>query len=165
MVIFSIDTYVRLNKRWMPGGLHRISTSALLSPLDSEINKKRYSRNKQEVIDVVLTLTEEQAIEIRKSGLSVIQFKYRIKNGISVVTYTLRQFIIAFKSAIDRCKNLFKRIKDGIDDIRYFFETVQDRLGYPVSRRYNFVKILGNMGYRKYDVLVTTRTYLARSNC
>ena len=114
---------------------------------------------------MVLTLTEEQAIEIRKSGLSVIQFKYRIKNGISVVTYTLRQFIIAFKSAIDRCKNLFKRIKDGIDDIRYFFETVQDRLGYPVSRRYNFVKILGNMGYRKYDVLVTTRTYLARSNC
>lgn len=100
---------------------------------------------------MVLAFTEEQAIEIRKSGLSVIQFKYCIKNGISVVTYTLRQFIIAFKSAIDRCKNLFKRVKD--------------RLGYPTSRRYRFVKVLGNMGYRKYDVLVTTRTYLARSNC
>ena len=114
---------------------------------------------------MVLALTEEQAIEIRKSGLSVIQFKYRIKNGISVVTYTLRQFIIAFKSAIDRCKNIFERVRAGIDDIRYFFETVQDRLGYPVSKRYNFVKIIGNIGYRKYDVWVATRTYLARSNC
>ena len=63
------------------------------------------------------------------------------------------------------CKKLFERVRAGIDDIRYFFETVQDRLGYPVSKRYNFIKILGNMGYRKYDVWVATRTYLARSNC
>lgn len=165
MVIFPIDTYVRLNKRWMPGGLYRIATTALLSPPDSEINKKRYSRNTQEVIDVTLTFTEEQAIEIRKTGLSVIQFKYCIKNGISIAVYNLRQFLIAAKSVFEKMGKLFKRVRDGIDDILYFFETVQDRLGYPVSRRYNFVKIIGNMGYRKHDVFVATRTYLARSNC
>ena len=40
---------------------------------------------------MILALTEEQAIEIRKTGLSVIQFKYCIKNGISIAVYNLRQ--------------------------------------------------------------------------
>lgn len=114
---------------------------------------------------MVLALTEEQAIKIRKTGLSVIQFKYCIKNGISIATYNLRRCIIAVKSAFELFKRLIDRVGDGIDDIRYFFDTVQNKFGYPVSRRYNFVKILGNMGYRKYDVFITTRTYMARSNC
>ena len=101
---------------------------------------------------MILALTEEQAIEIRKTGLSVIQFKYCIKNGISIAVYNLRQFIIAAKSVFEKMGKLFKRVRDVIDDIRYFFETVQDRLGYPVSRRYNFVKFLaildtGNMTF------------------
>ena len=114
---------------------------------------------------MILALTEEQAIEIRKTGLSVIQFKYCIKNGISIAVYNLRQFLIAAKSVFEKMGKLFKRVRDVIDDIRYFFETEQDRLGYPVSRRYNFVKILGNIGYRKHDVWVATRTYFPRSNC
>ena len=100
---------------------------------------------------MVLSFTEEQAIEIRKTGLLVIQFKHCIKNGISIVTYVLSKCIIAFKSAFD--------------NIQYIFDTVKNCLGYPTSRRYRFVKILGNFGYRKYDVWVVTRTYLARSNC
>lgn len=114
---------------------------------------------------MVLALTEEQAIEIRKTGLSVIQFKYCIKKGISVATYTLSQYVIAAKSAFEIVKPLFECVRDVIDNIRYFFETVQDRLGYSTSRRYRFVKVLGNMGYRKYDIWVATRTYFARSNC
>lgn len=114
---------------------------------------------------MVLTFTEEQAIRIRERGLSVIQFKYCVKKVIGIATYTLSQYIIAAKSAFEIVKHLFERVRDGIDDIRYFFETVQDRLGYSTSRRYRLVKILGNMGYRKYDVWVATRTYLARSNC
>lgn len=86
-------------------------------------------------------------------------------NTISIAVYNLRQFLIAAKSVFEKMGKLFKRVRDVIDDIRYFFETVQDRLGYPVSRRYNFVKILGNIGYRKHDVWVATRTYLPRSNC
>lgn len=111
---------------------------------------------------MVLAFTEEQAIEIRKTGMSVIQFKYCIKNGISTMEYCLRQCIANFKSAFG---NMCERFREAMDNIRCFFETVQDRLGYSTSRRYRFVKILGNFGYRKYDVLVTTRTYLARSNC
>ena len=114
---------------------------------------------------MVLPLTEEQAIEIRKTGLSVIQFKYCIKNKINIATYTLSQCIFAVKSAFEMFKHLFEHVRDRIDNIRYFFETVQDRLGYPTSRRYKFVKILGNIGYRKYDAWITTRAYLARSNC
>lgn len=114
---------------------------------------------------MILALTEEQAIEIRKSGLSVIQFKNRIKNGAITISDTLNQFAIAIKSAFEICGKLFKRIENAIDDIRYFFETLKDYIGYPTSRRYRFVKVLGNMGYRKHDVWVKTRTYLARSNC
>lgn len=50
---------------------------------------------------MVLAFTEEQAIEIRKTGMSVIQFKYCIKNGISTMEYCLRQCIANFKSAFD----------------------------------------------------------------
>lgn len=111
---------------------------------------------------MVLALTEEQGIEIRKTGLSVIQFKYCIKNGISTVEYYLRQCIDNFKSAFD---NMCECLREAMDNIQYIFDTVKNCLGYPTSRRYRFVKILGNFGYRKYDVWVATRTYLARSNC
>ena len=43
---------------------------------------------------MILALTEEQAIEIRKTGLSVIQFKYCIKNGISIAVYNLRPLLL-----------------------------------------------------------------------
>ena len=69
---------------------------------------------------MILALTEEQAIEIRKTGLSVIQFKYCIKNGISIAVYNLRQFLIAAKSVFEKMGKLFKRVRDVIDDIRYF---------------------------------------------
>lgn len=111
---------------------------------------------------MVLSFTEEQAIEIRKTGLSVIQFKHCIKNGISIVTYVLSKCIIAFKSAFD---NMCECLIEAMDNIQYIFDTVKNCLGYPKPRRYRFVKILGNFGYRKYDAWVATRTYLARSNC
>lgn len=114
---------------------------------------------------MVLAFTEEQAIEIRKTGLSIIQFKHCIKNSFIAMSDALKQCIIAIKSAFEICGKLFRRIENAIDDIRYSFETSKDRLGYPTSRRYRFVKMLGNMGYRKHDVWVVTRTYLARSNC
>lgn len=61
--------------------------------------------------------------------------------------YALSQYITAAKSAFEIVKHLFERVIDVMDNIRYFFETVQDRLGYSTSRRYRLVKILGNMGY------------------
>ena len=97
-----------------------------------------------------------------KTGLLVIQFKHCIKNGISIVTYVLSKCIIAFKSAFD---NMCECLIEAMDNIQYIFDTVKNCLGYPTSRRYRFVKILGNFGYRKYDAWVATRTYLARSNC
>ncbi len=45
MVIFSIDTYVRLNKRWMPGGLYKIATTAILSPQNILKNYKDLKGN------------------------------------------------------------------------------------------------------------------------
>lgn len=141
-------------QRAAPPPLYRIATTALLSPSNILKNKKEFL--------MVLAFTEEQAIEIRKTGLSVIQFKHCIKNGISTVEYYLRQCIANFKSAFD---NMCECFREAMDNIRYIFDTVKNCLGYPTSRRYRFVKILGNFGYRKYDTWVATRTYRARSNC
>lgn len=148
-----------------PPPLYENVTTALLSSPNSEINKKRYSRNKQEVIDVVLTLTEEQAIEIRKTGLSVIQFKYFINNKISHVIRAFNQLIDAVKRSIEFLINSFERIRNLLCDVRYFFEQEQDCSGHSISSRYRLIKIIGNMKYRKYDVRFATRTYRARSNC
>lgn len=62
MVIFPIDTYVRLNKRWMPGGLYRIATTALLSP-------RNILKNKKEVSDMTmdkLNLANELVFKIKE---------------------------------------------------------------------------------------------------
>lgn len=62
MVIFPIDTYVRLNKRWMPRGLHRITTTALLSP-------RNILKNKKDVSDMTmdkLNLANELVFKIKE---------------------------------------------------------------------------------------------------
>lgn len=62
MVIFPIDTYVRLNKRWMPGGLYRITETALLSP-------RNILKNKKEVSDMTmdkLNLANELVFKIKE---------------------------------------------------------------------------------------------------
>lgn len=114
---------------------------------------------------MVLAFTEEQAAEIRKTGLSVIQFKYCINNSTSHVIRVWNQPINAVERAVEILRDAFECFWNLLDDVRYLFEQVQDCSGHSVSARYRFVKILGNMGYRKYDVWFTTRRYRARSNC
>ena len=114
---------------------------------------------------MVLAFTEEQAAEIRKTGLSVIQFKYCINNSTSHVIRVWNQPINAVERAVEILRNAFECFWNLLDDVRYLFEQVQDCSGHSVSARYRFVKILDNMGYRKYDVWFTTRRYRARSNC
>lgn len=110
---------------------------------------------------MVLTFTEEQAIEIRKTGLSVVQFKYFIKNGVGTTTRILNDI----KSAFEKLINVFVRIRDAFGNIIHLIEKSQDRLECIPSTRYKFVKALGNIRYRKYGVLSSICRCVARSNC
>lgn len=114
---------------------------------------------------MVLSFAEEQAIEIRETGVSVIKFKYFIKNTIPHIIHVLGKMIDVAKKMYEILKDIFRCIRNVFDDVRYAFEQTQDCFGYPVSARYRFVKFLGYMGYRKYDMWILTRRYMTRSDC
>ncbi|WP_270522984.1 hypothetical protein [Sellimonas intestinalis] len=110
-----------------------------------------------------IALTEEQAREIRKCGISVIQFKNVAKKVCHFFSYTFPEMIDmvvkAFKFAV-------QVITDVLDDIRLALETIHGTCEYPICRRYKFVKCMENLGYDKREVWRATRhTWLARSNC
>lgn len=66
---------------------------------------------------MVLAFTEEQAIRIREYGMSVIQYKYCIKNEISIAHYNLRQCIIAINSAFELLNRQIDRFRDVVNNI------------------------------------------------
>lgn len=110
-----------------------------------------------------MALTEEQAKEIRKLGISVIEWKNCVRKSVNVVVYI-------FNKVVEKATQAWKVITDAIDDIidtvSLVIEEIKEKFHYPVSRRYKFVKILGAMGYDKQRVWTLTRhTWLARSNC
>lgn len=108
-----------------------------------------------------IALTEDRAKEIRKLGISVIEWKNCVRKSVNVVVYI-------FNKVVEKATQAWKVITDAIDDIieSLVIEEIKEKFHYPVSRRYKFVKILGAMGYDKQRVWTLTRhTWLARSNC
>lgn len=114
---------------------------------------------------MVLAFTEEQAIRIREYGMSVIRFKYCIKNGINLAIYVTNKCVSYLNLVFDVCEKLLNCIRALAEKLSDIFKALKEKIELPTSQRFEFVKVLGNIGYRKYDVVVTTRTYLARSNC
>lgn len=110
-----------------------------------------------------IALTEEQAAQIRSSGIQVIQFKKMVKNVNHFFMYTIpeliRMCIKAIKSFCDLCNQV-------IDDIRLAINSIRNSCGCKTTGRYAFVKAMSNLGYDKRDIWRATRhTWLARSNC
>lgn len=110
-----------------------------------------------------MVFTEEQAMQIRKLGLSVIEYKYCMRNKIDVWWYKLKKIVDVAKKALD---SAFEVINDFVDDLRFVLEDTLDIYRYPTTRRYQFVKNLSKLGYDKREMRIATRhTWLARSNC
>ena len=110
-----------------------------------------------------MALTEEQAKEIRKLGISVIEWKRCMRNNVNVAIY-------AINKAKEKIAQVWKKIVDAldyfIDKVALIVEEINDRFHLPTSRRYKFVKIINAMGYDKHRVWAMTRhTWFARSNC
>ena len=110
-----------------------------------------------------MALTEEQAREIRKLGISVIEWKNCVRKSVNVVVYIFNK---AAEKAAQAWKKIVEAIDDFIDMASLVIEEIKEKFHCPASRRYRFVKILGTMGYDKQRVWTQTRhTWLARSNC
>ena len=110
-----------------------------------------------------IALTEVRAKEIRKLGISVIEWKNCVRKSVNVAVYIINK-------TADKIAQAWKIITDAIDDFvdiaALVVEEIKERFHCHVSRRYKFVKILGAMGYDKQRVWTLTRhTWLARSNC
>ena len=103
-----------------------------------------------------IAMTEKQGKEIRKLGISVIEWKNCVRKSVNVVVYIINK-------AAEKAAQAWKIITDAIENV---IEEIKEKFHYPVSRRYKFVKILGAMGYDKQRAWTLTRhTWLARSNC
>lgn len=110
-----------------------------------------------------MSLTEDQAKEIRKLGISVIEWKNCARKSVNVFVYIINK---AFEKAEQALNNIVDIIDDFVDMASLVIEEIKEKFHYPASRRYKFVKILGAMGYDKQRVWTLTRhTWLARSNC
>lgn len=110
-----------------------------------------------------IALTEDQAKEVRKLGISVIEWKNCVRKNVNTAVYIINK-------VTDKVAQAWKKITDAIDDfidkVALVIEEINDRFHFPTSRRYKFVKIIVAMGYDKWRAWTMTRhTWLARSNC
>lgn len=117
-----------------------------------------------------IALTEEEGKKIRSMGVSVIEYKRCIRDGIKISHYII---VKASKALADAANtflklwdNVAEKLCDAIDDVRIMIEEIRESLNYPTSLRYKIVKFISKVGYDKRKVWVATRrTWLARSCC
>lgn len=110
-----------------------------------------------------MALTEEQAKEIQKFGISVIEWKNCVRKSVNVFVYIIKK---ADEKAVQAWKVITDAIDNFIDTVELVVDEIKEKFHCPASRRYRFVKILDTMGYDKQRVWTQTRhTWLARSNC
>lgn len=109
-----------------------------------------------------IAFTEEQAQEIRSTGISVIEWKRCICNNVNVAICVINKISEEIEQALTK---IVDYLNDFIDMLDFIVEEIKEKFHYPVSRRYKFVKVIGAMGYDKQRVWTLTRhTWLARSN-
>ena len=103
-----------------------------------------------------IAFTDEQAQEIRSHGISVIRFKWLIKNSISIIQWYGMQLGKAIQKFADVLSDALSKIKSVIDEIRDITRC---------KKKYEFVKHLSKCGCCNRKIRKATRhTWLARSN-
>lgn len=103
-----------------------------------------------------IAFTEEQAQEIRSHGISVVRFKWMIKNSISIIQWYGMQLGKAIQKFADVLSDALSKIKSILDET----SDITRR-----KRKYKFVKHFSKCGGCNHPICTATRhTYLARSN-
>ena len=103
-----------------------------------------------------IAFTEEQAQEIKSHGISVVRFKWLIKNNISIIQWYGMQLGKAIQKFADALSDAISKIKSVIDEIRDITRC---------KKKYEFVKYLSKCGCCNRSIRTAARhTWLARSN-
>ena len=103
-----------------------------------------------------IAFTEEQAQEIRSHGISVIRFKWLIKNSISIIQWYGMQLGKAIQQFADVLSDAFNEMQSVLDKTADITRC---------KNKYKFVKHLSKCGCRNRPIQTAARhTWLARSN-
>ncbi|MCI9142387.1 MAG: hypothetical protein HFH87_07155 [Lachnospiraceae bacterium] len=118
---------------------------------------------------MVLAFTEEQKKKIEARGMTVIEFKRRLRN----MEKTIDDFWQVMKEIAGKlakaCNAFVEKFLEVVDDVKLAFEQISETYHYPTSRRYRIVKI-----FRKctgtdmsfwWNLTFKIRRWLARSCC
>ena len=105
-----------------------------------------------------LAFTEEQAKEIRKQGISVIEYKMCVKKHLDVSMYIINRALKRFSKAICELSEVAKKVCDVFADA--FF----DDSGKPTYKYPKFV-CKCDINYLKNKPVQNINIKLPRSNC
>lgn len=122
---------------------------------------------------MVLAFTEKQKKEIEARGMTVIEFKRRIRSIERSIGKCIDDVWQILKEAVDiiiEAWNIFKeKIIEAVDDAKLVFEQICEAYHYPTSRRYRIVKIFSKCKGTDvrfwWNLTFRLKRWLARSCC
>lgn len=109
-----------------------------------------------------LAFTEEQAIEIRKLGVSVIEYKYCLNQCLDVSMYLVNKAIKRVQKTICICAETAQKVCGSLSEI---FSV--DDYNETKTPQYSFPKLVCkcDIDYMKNKTMPKIKTKLPRSNC
>lgn len=116
---------------------------------------------------MVLAFTEEQKKEIEARGITVIEFKRRLRNMGKSIDDAWKIFK-EWADKLTKAWNVFvEKFLEAVDGVKLIFEQIRETYRYPTSCRYRIVKIFSKctgMDIRfLWNFTFKVRRWLARS--
>ena len=118
---------------------------------------------------MVLAFTEEQKKEIEARGMTVIEFKRRIRNMGKTVD-DVWKILKEWADKVTKAWNIFiEKFLEAVDGVKLVFEQISEAYHYPASRRYRVVKVLSKCTGKDmrfwWNFTFKIKRWLARSCC
>lgn len=118
---------------------------------------------------MVLAFTEEQKKEIEASGMTVIEFKRRLRNMGKTVDDAW-QILKKAANKIAKAWNIFvEKFLEAVDSAKLVLEQISEAYHYPISCRYRIVKVFskctGTDIHFWWRFTFKFKRWLARSCC
>lgn len=118
---------------------------------------------------MVLAFTEEQKKEIEANGMTVIEFKRRLRN-IGKTVDEAWKILKEWANKVTKAWNVFvEKFLEAVDSIKLAFEQISEAYHYPNSRRYHIAKVFSKCTGTDirfwWNFTFKIKRWLARSCC
>lgn len=118
---------------------------------------------------MVLAFTEEQKKEIEEKGITVIEFKRRIRNMGKTIDDVWKIINEWTDKVVKEWNMLVEKFHEAVDVVKLVFEQIREVYHYPTSLRYRIVKIFskctGTDICFNWRMIFKIKRWLARSFC